>query len=416
MDRSNRRRWLISAAVVVLIHVCIAGAVLTWRHMNAPAPILVDLTPAPSVSQQSGTLPASEQPSPQQTTPQQNTQPASASASASAPVDDHAAPPPPTEPTAPNETAASAEPNTGPAGASAGVNTQQLSPAARNTEAENGAGGIGTNSAVPGPLARNPASAGAAPTRPLPNSPMANMPLDTSITVQPPLHGNAGVAPFGHGEVGPLASRDVGSEGAPSDQRPTSIFRPAKPFGVPDVPRNSLLPNGNPVLSNNTLSVPGIGLGNVSDARVQDRARAATARLAARSQTTKNSIGSSVIGIAVPNSALRNGLTNGTAANSVGSLMTAIASRGDATVNSGDSATRNAIGVTANFRPRIPRVAIGDAKPGMVAVAGHDMPHAPVINGRDLVRPLGGPGVIGGPARRAGAGMLSGSDFHLRRP
>jgi hypothetical protein len=250
---------------------------------------------------------------------------------------------------------------------------------------------------------------------------MANMPLDTSITVQPPLHGNAGVAPFGrgsfgNGEVGPLASRDIGSEGAPFDQRPTSIFRPAKPFGVPDVPRNSLLPNGNPVLPNNTLSVPGIGLGNVSGAHVQDRARAASARLAARSQTAKNSIGSSVIGIAVPNSALRNGLSNGAAANSVGSSMTAIASRGNANVDSGDGATRNAIGVTANFRPRIPHGVIGDAKPGMVAVAGHDMPHAPIINGRDLARPLGGPGVIGGPARRAGAGMLSGSDFHLRRP
>jgi cytoskeletal protein RodZ len=122
MDHSNRRRWLISAAIVLLIHVCIAGAVLTWRHMNAP-PILVDLTPAPSVSRQSATLPGPEQPSPQQTTPQQNTQSASSPASASAPVDNHAGPPPPSEPTAPNESTANAEPNTGPARASAGVNT-----------------------------------------------------------------------------------------------------------------------------------------------------------------------------------------------------------------------------------------------------------------------------------------------------
>lgn len=378
MDRSNRRRWLISAAIVLLIHICIAAAVLTWRHMNASLPVLVDLTPAPSASLQRATLPAPEQPSPQHTTPQQNTQSASASASASAPVDDHASPPPPIEPTASNESTAP--------------------------------------------------PAGAAPTYPLPNSPvtntMADMPLDTSITVQPPLHGNAGVAPFGHssfgnssfgnGEVGPLANREVGSDGAPFDQRPASIFRPAKPFGVPDVPRNSLLPNGNPVLSNPTLSVPGIGLKNLSGANVQDRTHAAMARLAARAQTAKNSIGSSVIGIAVPNSAWRNGLTSGATANGIESAMTAIASRGDA--NGGDGATRNAIGVTANFRPRIPRAAVGEAGPGVLAVAGHDMPHAPIINGRGLVRPLGGPGVIGGPARRAGAGALSGSDFRLKRP
>jgi hypothetical protein len=372
LDRSNRRRWLISAAVVLLIHACVAVAILTWRHMTA-APVLVDLTPAPSASSQSGTLPAPEQIAPQQTAPEQNRQ----SASASAPVDDHAAPPQPTEPAAPNGSAASAEPNTGPAEASAGTNAQPLRLAPPSTEAESGSGGTAMNSAVSGPLASNPAPAGAAPPRASPNSPMANMPLDTSITVQPPLHGSAGVGPFGHGEVGPLASREVGPDAAPFDQKPTSVFRAAKPFGVPDVPRNSLLPNGN----------PGAGL----------------ARAIRGSQTAKNSIG--VSGLAVPNTALRNGgLTNGVVANGIANSMTTIASRGDANVNAGNGETRNAIGITANFRPRIPRAAGGEAKT------------APIVNGRDLIRPLGGPGVIGGPARRAGTGALNGSDFHLRRP
>jgi hypothetical protein len=365
------------------------------------APVLVDLTPAPSASSQSGTLPAPEQIAPQQTAPEQNRQ----SASASAPVDDHAVSPQPTEPAAPNGSAASAEPNTGPAEASAGTNAQPLPPGPPNTEAENGSGGTAMNSAVSGPLASNPAPAGAAPPRASPNSPMASMPLDTSITVQPPLHGSAGVGPFGHGEVGPLASREGASEGAPFDQRPTSIFRPGKPFGVPDVPRNSLLPNGN----------PGAGLQNLPGAHVQDRARAAMARAIRGSQTAKNSIG--VSGLAIPNTALRNGgLTNGVVANGIANSMTTIASRGDANVNAGNGETRNAIGITANFRPRIPRAAGGEAKTGVVAIAGHEMPTAPIINGRDLIRPLGGPGVIGGPARRAGTGALNGSDFHLRRP
>jgi hypothetical protein len=48
-ERKYLRRWTISAAVVVLAHVAIAGAVLTWRKVIAPppGPVVVELTPEP---------------------------------------------------------------------------------------------------------------------------------------------------------------------------------------------------------------------------------------------------------------------------------------------------------------------------------------------------------------------------------
>jgi hypothetical protein len=241
---------------------------------------------------------------------------------------------------------------------------------------------------------------------------MANMPLDTSITVQPPVHGaNRGISPFERGAVGPLASQDAGPEAQPLDRRPTSVFRPAKPFGVPDVPRNSLLPNGNSVVPNGNPNSLGIGLRNSQGAQMQERARAID-----RGEPVKNAIGTTVTSNATPGSALRAGSASGALPTGIGTSTT-IASRGDTnSLNTENGAMRNAIGVTANFRPRIPRAGAGEIKPGTVAVAGHEMPTAPIINGHDLMRPIPGPAVIGGPARRAGAGMLSGSDFHLRHP
>jgi len=186
---------------------------------------------------------------------------------------------------------------------------------------------------------------------------MANMPLDTSITVQPPVRGN--------GAIGPLASRETG----PLDHLPMSEFRSAKPFGVPDIPRN--------------------GGHGANGAHVQDRARAAIARsMMARSM----------------------GRTE-TPRNAIGNSATVVASRGDAAGLSA-GVTRNAIGVTANFRPRIPRADAGGNKIGITAAAGRAMPTAPVINGRGFARPAIGPAMIGGPARASGA--LSGNDFHLR--
>jgi hypothetical protein len=459
MEGSNRRRWLVSAAIVLLLHVCIAAAVLTWRHATWSPPVLVDLTPPPSAPERNGAQPAppsAEQTSPQQPAPEQKTESASASAPASLSGNDRAASGPPAEST---EAAQSKQDNAatardeaaakpvGSAEASRGVNMPQLPASPQNAEAKNAApaegspggtaisgggisrapesgefggpavakGPVGTNSGIPGRVASNPAPTGLVPTGPAYNSPMANMPLDTSITVQPPVHGNSGVGPFSHGEIGPLASRQSGPDAAPFDERPTSVFRSAKPFGVPDVPRNSLLPNGNAVVPSNNPSLPQIGSRTAPGAHVQDRARAAMARAMGGSGPVKNAIGSTVTGNAATNGASGsdNDLPNG-AVYGVGRSTTAMASRGDIN-GQNNGIARSSIGVTANFRPLIPRANAGENKTGAVAVVGHEMPTAPVINGHNYVRPLTGPGMIGGPARN-GAGMLNGSDFHLRRP
>jgi hypothetical protein len=54
--RLYRRRWAISAAIVVLVHAIVGGAVATWHIMieqrQPPGPITLDLVPAPTGSQQ----------------------------------------------------------------------------------------------------------------------------------------------------------------------------------------------------------------------------------------------------------------------------------------------------------------------------------------------------------------------------
>ena len=59
--RKYLSRWTISAAVVVLAHVGIAGAVLTWRKVIAPpeflAPVVVNLFPAPPAPTQAERAP-----------------------------------------------------------------------------------------------------------------------------------------------------------------------------------------------------------------------------------------------------------------------------------------------------------------------------------------------------------------------
>jgi hypothetical protein len=407
MDSANGRRWLISAAVVLLLHAGVAVAVLTWLKMTSTGPVLINLSPEPSASEQNATqaAPASEQTQPP--APEQNktaSTPAEQNATNSATEATPEQPRQESKEIPRDEAVAKSEPSAGTAVAPRDMTAPELPSSPQGTEAPSGTegatisgggisrapaeGGIGggavaTNPAgggvaSPGPVASAPASRGLTP-----GSPMTKMPLDTSITVQPPVHGNSGVGPFAKGEVGPLASREAG----PPDQRPTSIFRPSKPFGVPDVPRNSLAPNGN-------LSLPGVGLKNLPGARVQDRARAATAREMSGAAPIKNAIGA--------------------AAGTIGTSTAIVASRGDTSAPGvGDGVARNAIGVTANFRPRIPRANAGVPQPGTLAATSRAMPPVPSINGRGFARPTTGPAMIGGPAR-TGAGALNGSDFHLR--
>ena len=382
-DRGTSRRWLISAAIVVLLHAGLAVGVLTWRNMRAAPPIEIDLTPSPAASGRNEAQ-AAPPTDPEQASPAPSKTESAAAGDQAAPLDS-APRQSPSEVTSPaeqsrvNQNTAEAGPGIGPGETAPGTTAPQLPPVLQGADAERarGPGGVPPainprigSATVTAPMASAPAPGGLTagessspkpsspnpsspkPSSAKPSSPMANMPLDTSITVQPPVHGN--------GAIGPLASRETGS----ADRVPTSEFRPAKPFGVPDIPRNSAH--------------------SAQGAHVQDRARAAIARSIGRAGTTKNAIGSST---------------------------TVMASRGDtAGLNAG--VTRNAIGVTANFRPRIPRANTGDNKIGVSAVAGSAMPTAPVINGHGFARSTVGPAMIGGPARASGA--LSGNDFHLR--
>ena len=50
VDRGTRRRWLISAAIVVLLHAGLAVGVLTWRNMKLAPPVEIDLTRSSSDS------------------------------------------------------------------------------------------------------------------------------------------------------------------------------------------------------------------------------------------------------------------------------------------------------------------------------------------------------------------------------
>jgi hypothetical protein len=69
-DRASRRRWVISAAIVLLVHGGIAGAILTWREAirraEPPGPVVIELSPAPvAPAPQQTELP----PAPEQVTP-----------------------------------------------------------------------------------------------------------------------------------------------------------------------------------------------------------------------------------------------------------------------------------------------------------------------------------------------------------
>ena len=421
MEGSNRRRWLISAAIVLLLHACVAVAVLTWRHVTSAPPLFVDLTPSPSASEQSNLRPVPSGPgqtSPQKSAPEQKTESASTSVPTSS-GSDQAQSALPAEPNRPQISALQQ-------GTVAKSSSETVDGADRTAISGGGisrgpesAGGTGRTAAanpagpnvtIPNPLASNPVPSDLASKGPARNSPMASMPLDTSITVEPPVRGN-GISPLSRSEVGPLASGESGLEAAPFDQRPTSIFRPAKPLGVPDVARNSLSPNGNPLVPGNNAGLPGIGWNNAPGAHVQDRARAAIARRMGYSEPVKNAIGGTISSSAIAGAMGRDNDRPYGAVYGIGRSTTTIASRGDINGLSSGVA-RNSVGVTTNFRPLIPRA--GPAKAGAATVAGHEMPTAPVINGHDPARSISGSAVIGGPARRSG--ILSGSDFGLRHP
>ena len=87
--------------------------------------------------------------------------------------------------------------------------------------------------------------------------------------------------------------------------------------------------------------------------------------------------------------------------------------------NTAEGYAKNAIGMTVRVAPSFPASGpqtnpIGQSKAAPTAFAGPALNRS-AINGREIVRPGLGTGVIGGPARNV-AGGISGSNFVARHP
>jgi len=86
--------------------------------------------------------------------------------------------------------------------------------------------------------------------------------------------------------------------------------------------------------------------------------------------------------------------------------------------NAADGYAKNAIGMTVRIAPSLSAsgLMVSPPGPGKTAPAafGAPAPNHSAINGREMVRPGAGTGVIGGPARNVGG--ISGSNFVVRHP
>lgn len=215
-------------------------------------------------------------------------------------------------------------------------------------------GGGGTSRAEPNSGNGN----AAVDTSPLRSNGMTTMPLDTSITVMPSLYGKK--------EGGGMARQ----------KEHTVIFRPSK----------HALHSNEPQHEHNLNAANGVlTRTNAVGAHMQDRVRAAFAKAGGRAE-----IRFSVGGTAVPG--------------------------GAAGANAADRVTKNAIGMTVPIHPSVPTANTGEPKTAAVSpnAASATMNRA-AMNGHDMIRPGVRTGSIGGPAKSS-TGVLSGNDFHVRRP
>ncbi len=337
-ERVQLQRLGVSLAVALALHGAIAVALLNWGRaifaVNPAAPLVINIdlaplvgVPASSPSERAPTLPASERVITNVPAPGLETTPAP-----SAPI----APPIPAPAASGDENAAAA------AGRSAsGGGLSRAAP-----EAGHGGASAVEPAAPPGTL--------------------MNTPLDTSITVMPDLYSKRGGGGFGPKKKQGVFFRPLrhpGLLGQP--ERPGHVAQPERPH-TPSPGRATTT--------------------NAVGAHVQDRARAALAREAARAGG-RNAIG----GVASP------GIVGGGGA-----------------ANAPETVTKNAIGMTVPVHPNISGTSTTtEPKPGPAVATGNTANHA-AIGGHDMIRP-GAAGVLGGPARSR-PGVLSGSDFHLRHP
>ena len=379
-NRAQLRRWAFSTALVVAAHAAIAAAVLTWRVVIAPlslpappAPLLIDLVPAAPT--------------------RGSVQPAATPAAAPAGTKDFRV-------VQPNIMSAPAVERVAPAGANAnersslsGEPAQQPQTAAGMDAAQKSAapnmasgGGGAAQQAAPGnglgrSTATSPGTAGSATPAPSVTLRVNPGPLDTSITVVPLLHGK----------------RPTGVMGLPGFGALRSLQLP----GNRAVERNLGAASGRGTNDRTTFHIPGAripgpyGQGNV---RADDLAKGT-----GPAQRIRTAIGSPVLaspGAAIhPESAVRNAI-GAPAATGLGGTSASVP----------DRVATNAIGMTVQLH--VGRVGEFKADPitrTPAAIGGA------VINGREMMRPGMRNAAIGGPARSALPGMLSGSSFPPRR-
>lgn len=393
-NRADLRRWASSAAFVLLMHGGIAVAVLTWSKLTSPVnptgPVMIDLAPLPAaggLQSEFQLAPAGEQSerfpqAPEQLgtsggvgepigraediTEQKTATKGEERAEPDAERAERAQMPEqlgtnsgsgePTERAAENpeqRTAAKPEERAQPAETQPGLAAPTALVPLENVEGHNAAdsravsGGAGAE-AMPG----DGNSAGGAEAA-LPGGGSSgggvedwmDAPIDTNMSA----HSS-------------LPSKKAGA----TARKPIVLLRPSKNASQHVHPRD--------------LSAASSATTDAIDARVQDRAGAASARGSGPRNGIKNALGS-------------------TTTNMSGGMMRSAAG----------AAVTNAIGVTARFRPRI-----GEQRNGAIALSAHAMPSA-AIDGTSVRRIISGAGVIGGPAKNV-AGVLNGTGFSLRHP
>ena len=417
-DRSEFRRWWLSATLVVALHAAVGTAVLTWRITSKPldpdtppagGPFFIDLAPLPT------TLPSAEQ----GVLPQ-------------APGVDHGAV---------SSRSANDIPEVGTA-----VNRDNNAEAAGRQQSE--AGPRANDAIVSSPIGGTPI-----PNSPIANSPIVEAPMPSApLAAGPPndADGNAGSArsgalhalATGHVETSPVDASHAGRvdpgpidtsitvspslhqrEGDKSGHNRMLLLRPLSHPGNADPLRNRAgaatnATGGRDFDVRNSLSHgPG--------AHLSDRLNAAVERgILRRAERDKN--GSTVpgvnsLGMKSPTGSSAPSNAQGSAKNAI--AATPAASTGDLKSGIINGSARNALGIPVQVHPGAHGINADERREGVTGLTSAVPPGtrgltaaAPppgVINGRPIARPGTGLTALGGPARTV-PGSLGGSDFRSK--
>ena len=382
-NRSQLRRWITSALIVLLLHGGVVIAALKWHRAAPLEPLLIDLAPpAVPIPEHSNAQPTpggepAELPAP----PEQidaNVTPQGPIKSANEPINaeiarnggDNAEPSEATPlPQAPGPSEiVKLENGGGTSTASGGGGTLRAGQSAGHSSV------VANSPAVSGRVVNDPAA-----NNPVANGPMNSGPIDTSITVQPSLYGKRGLGAIDHrGALGVIG------------QKGGVALRPLAHLGEPEHSRG--------------LNLPGVSAPGATGAHVQDRARAAMAKHI------------NAVGIAETDIVGRGGMNavGNVTTSAIGIAGTGITSKGATNAVGNIATATNAIGVAVRLPATVPATNLGARNTRPLSLAG-SMPAA-AIDGRTAIRPGSGAGVIGGPAPKTVNGVISGTNFHARVP